>query len=636
MHTHRAPSFTYVAGFVWWIALACCASTSRGPDIGRLPLLTSDDPAAEAELREAQALAERGQRAKAKERYRAFLHKRPDDRLVSLAQLGLGRILLDQHDDGEALALFASVAEHPEPSVAEQGRFYGGVATERLGRHSEAIEALEPMVGRTIEPADTLLLLRTLVAAYAAENKYVQAITTLAMLLNEQQLSAGDRAAARKQLAELIDRKASPADIRDLLDDLDAKNPAFRPVLVRALRDADAAHDLDRARELLERLKEEQIPLDAELSAIAMRSQSTSDANPNAVGAILSLSGRARKVGELALRGLMQAANLPPSGPAPANAPSVIFRDDAGDANRAIAAVEELANVHRVIAIIGPMDAQMALAAGRRAQELDVPLIALSPAGAIPGIGNMVFRYFPTPDAEASALVRAAKARGVESVAVLYPDHAYGEAMLAAFRRAADGAGVNVTLLRSYLPGATSFGAEADALAKGRFDAVFVPDSAQELALIAPALAAAGLWCLPAGQKPTNGGRAISVLAPSVAFDASLPRLAGRYLQGALFSVPFDSSAPGGPSHDFVLRFNEAFGTTPDAFAAFAHDAYRLVRASVEAGAMSRAELAKALMRTQPDGLVAPAHGFAASREARDPVQVMTLEGSEFGPLGAH
>src|ERR1700750_2781949 len=98
------------------LPLACVSSTA--PDIGKLPMLTSDDPKAEAELQEAEKSAKRGKKAQAQKQYRDFLHAHPEDRLVPLAQLGLGELLLEQHQDGEAFALFSSVAEHPEPAVA--------------------------------------------------------------------------------------------------------------------------------------------------------------------------------------------------------------------------------------------------------------------------------------------------------------------------------------------------------------------------------------------------------------------------------------------------------------------------------------------------------------------------------------
>lgn len=617
---------------VWFAAClqVACATAPRGPDIGRLPQLTSDDPKAEAELREAQKSISKGRSTLAQKQLRAFLHEHPEDRLVPVAQLELGKLLLAQQKDGEALALFSSVAEHPEAAVAEQGRFYVGIADERLGRHSEAVEILEPMLGRTIEPEQTSLLLDSLADAYVALSRYADAVRVVSTKLQEPQLAEADRRAAKTKLDDLIDHKATPADIRKLLDELDPKSPAFRQTAVRAVRDADAARDTEHVGELIEMLRSRQIPLDDELTAIALRSQNAGAANPNAVGAILSLSGRARRVGELALRGIMQAAGLPPKGPTAPDAPSVVFRDDAGDVARAVQAVDELANVHRVIAIIGPMDAQIAAAAGKRAQELSVPLIALTPGGNVPSAGEYVFRYFPTPDAEARALAVAARSRGAQSFAVLYPNNAYGQAMLQAFAHEAASKGLTQTKAVPYTPGATSFGAEVESLSKAPFDVLFLPDSAEQVALIAPALAAAGMWSTPAQEHAPNGGRAIGLLAPSVGFHPNLPRLAGRYLQGACFAVPFYAQATEGDVPEFVAQFQETFGSPPDAFAAYAHDAYRMVRASVEAGALTREALVQQLRAAHPKGLVTPASGFDAQREAAHPVDVLELRGSGF------
>ena len=609
-------------------AFCSCASGPRGPDIGRLPQLTSDNPRAESELRTAQKSVERGRTTLAEKQLREFLRVHPEDRLVPIAQLELGRLLLGKHQEGEALALFNSVTEHPEPAVAEQGRFYAGIANERLGRHKEAIDILEPMLGRTIEAEQTRLLLDTLADAYVATQQYAAAVRMLSLRM-EDDLPDAQRRKLRERMSELIDQKAGPADIRQLLSELDPKSPAYRQTAIRAVRDAEAARDTDRVRELIELLREQRIPLDEELTAIALRSQSDGGANPNAVGAILSLSGRARRVGELALRGLMQAAGLPPQGPAAPDAPSVVFRDDAGEPARALQAVEELANVHRVIAIIGPMDAQLAAIAGRRAQELSVPLIALTPAGDIPSAGNYVFRYFPTPAAEARALAAAARRRGAQSFAALYPNNAYGLAMVQAFTREAGSVGIRQAATLAYAPGATSFGNEASELAKRSFDVLFIPDAAQQVALIAPALAAAGLWSSPAGDAPPKG-RAIGLLVPSVGFHPNLPRLAGRYLQGADFAVPFNPQSSDPATREFVQHFTESFGSEPDAFAAFAHDAYRLVRSGVEAGAITREALIEQLRDQRASGLVAPALGFDAQREPLRAVEVLELQGGSF------
>jgi poly(3-hydroxybutyrate) depolymerase len=74
----------------------------------------------------------------------------------------------------------------------------------------------------------------------------------------------------------------------------------------------------------------------------------------------------------------------------------------------------------------------------------------------------------------------------------------------------------------------------------------------------------------------------------------------------------------------------ESFGSEPDAFAAFAHDAYRLVRGAVEAGAMTREALVEQLRVQRATGLVAPAQGFDNSREPLRAVEVLELHGGGF------
>lgn len=628
---HAAAAPIGLASLVLLAMLCGCPAAARGPDIGRLPVLTSDDPRAEAELREAARLRADGQLDAAAARYQAFLDARPRDRLRPIAQLALGRILLAQKHDERALEQFDNVARHGEPAVSEQGRFYAGVAHERLGRHGKAVELLTPMVGRTIEPADTALLLATLAEAHVAEGRVAEAILAL-QSLSEDNAPEADRAAARARITTLAAQNASPADIRRLFEELDRESHAFRQVALRAVRDADAARDTERTRELLETLKEQDVPFDDTLAAIATRAERPSDANPAVVGAILPLSGRARKIGELALRGLMLAAGLPPAGPLSPNAPQLVFRDDGLDPQTAAAAVTELVSVHRVIAIIGPLDAQVALAAGKRAQELGVPLIALTPAGTFTELGPMVFRYFSTPQAETHALVAAARVRGAQRVAVLYPQNPYGELMQTTFEAQARAAGLALAGARAYPAGATSFGAETKDLAKLSFDALFIPDGAQKLALIAPALAAAGIWSTPAGQAAPPGGRAVTLLAPSLAFDPELARQSGRYLQGALLSNPFDARATDGAAHAFVERFKAQFGATPDAFAAFAHDAYRLVRASVTAGATTRQAMAEHLGKVRPTDLVGPSPGLSSTRQPVRATRIVTLTGERFVP----
>lgn len=613
------------------LSIAGCPGHA-GPDFGKLPTITSDDPRAEAEIREARALDEKGSSEDAAARYRSFVTKHPKDPLVAVAELALGRILLRKGDAEGAKPLFDRVAQHPDAALSEQGRFYGAIASQKLGDDAGAVKTLQPMIGRPVDPADTSLLLKTLAQALEGLGRHGDAISALDSLAKDPTPEA-DRRWAENKIAELAKDKASTQEIQRLFDDLPRNGVAWRYVARRAVRDADAKGDAARAHELLDLMRQQDLPIDEELSAIAVRAERPSEANPQVVGAVLSLSGRGRRVGELALRGLMLAAGLPLQGPPSADTPQVVFRDDGGDPERAAQAVSELVSTHRAIAIIGPMDVNAAAAAAARAQELGVPIVLLSPGGKATERGSMVYRYFATADDELRALLLQAKSVGRGRVAALLPQGAYGDLMEATLRTQATSTGAELAVVQRYQPGITSFVDPGAALAKQRFETLFVADEARTVALIAPALAAAGLWCTPPGEQPPNAGRAISLIAPAVAFDHSLARSVGRYLQGAWFSVPFDAQSANGAGQHFVERFESQWNEPPDAFAAFAHDAYKLIRKTVDAGNKTRRALAEALTRADANDLAGPSPGISKERIPRNPTRLLQLQGDTFVPV---
>lgn len=632
----RKPDFLFSLIACTAVAFAPIAVLSAGgcpghggPEFGQLPTITSDDPQAETELREARELQESGDAEAAKARYRAFLERRASDPLAPIAELALGKLLLHGGEVARAKAHFERVSQHPDAALAEQGRFYGAVASARLGDHATAVSVLQPMIGRPIDPADTALLLRTLSDTFVGLSRFGDAVTVLDTLAGES-VPERDRAYARTRIETLVREKVSAEQVDQLYRDLPHDGVAWRHVVRRAVLDADAADDTERVRDLIEVMREQDLPIDAPLAAIAMRAERPSAANPQVVGAVLSLSGRGRKVGELALRGLMLAADLPPDGPPASGAPQVVFRDDGGDPERAAAAVEDLVTVHRAIAIIGPMDVRAAEAAAQRAQELGVPIVLLSPGAGAQQHGEMVHRMFATPADEVHALVAQAKAQGHGRVAALLPEGAYGDLMENTLRMEALALGRQVAIVSRYPAQTTSFVEPAQALAKHGFDALLLADAPQRIALIAPALAAAGLWSSPSAERPPAQARPITVLAPAVAFEPALLRSVGRYLQGAVFSVPFDAEVAQGAGRRFVERFEAQFGESPDAFAALAHDAYKLVRTAVAAGAQTREALADTLWRAQSDELAGPSPGLLPSGQARRPTRLLQLQADAF------
>ena len=615
----------------------CCMLGCAGAaptNLSRLPSITSADPKAEAELSNARELDERGDDRAAADAYRAFMKAHPADPLAPVAKLGLARILVEQGKAAEARPLLAEVSLHADPALAEQGRFYGAVAAQALGDHDTAVATLEPMVGRPIDPADSALLLRTLADALSGMGRHGDAIAVLDKLAAEP-VAASAREHAKGRIAELARDKASPVDIERLSRELDEDAPAWQPVMRRAVRDADAAGDTERTQELLERLRDADVRFDDELSAIAQRAEQPAEADPQVIGAVLSLSGRGRRVGELAMRGLMLGAGLPLSGPPPANAPRLVFRDDGGEPERAADAVNDLVTTHREIAIVGPLDVKCGEAAAQRAQELGVPIVLLTPRGHATRTGAMVHRLFVTPDGELRSLLSAARGAGRKQVAALLPEGGYGDLVAQLLREQASAEGIALTTIERYPTTAKSFVLHTEALAKQSFDTLLLADDPDRIALIAPALAAAGLWSMPLGARAPTSGRGVTLLLPLVAFDNDLQRSVGRYLNGAVFSAPFDPQGVAPGTRRFAEAFRAQFGSAPDAFAAFAHDAYALLRKAIEGGARTRAALAGSLVRARASEPATPSIGFSPEREALSPTRLLQLTEAGFVPLQA-
>jgi len=620
----RAACFFAIATAV---LLTGCPRGSGQPDFETFPSLTTSNPQAEADLRAAREAAEAGDVDDAQARYRAFLHDHADDPLVPVARLGLGRVLLANGDVEASLPLFAAVGEADDPAVAEAGRFYEGVALHLAGRSEEAIERLEPLAGRTTDPERSALLLRTLAAAAQRTGRVALSLEALNRLVESEDLPESERDEGRGLIRQIVEA-AEPDAIAEAYDELPRDGFTWREVAARAIRLAFDAGEMSRVAVIVAELRARDIPMSDELAELAVRAERTERADVRVIGAIAPLTGRARQIGQHVARGLMLASGQPSDGPPAPDAPQLVLRDDGGDPARAAAAVEELVSEHRAIAIIGPLEGRAAQAAARRAQDLGVPLLTLVPDPTVTDAGAMVFRVFPGPEEEARALVAAARARGHQRFGILRPAHPYGARMAEAFERAVREAGGRLVASETYEAGATAFGEPIARLAESAVEALFIPDAGRQLNLIAPALAAAGLWSTRQGGAPPRGGRSVTLLAPSVGVDARV-LVASRYFQGALFASAFHAPSATNVGRGFADAYEARFGEAPDLYAALAWDAFRMIRAAVESGGETRGAVADHVAGGQLP-TAGPSGGLTEARAPRTGARILEVVGDAF------
>jgi branched-chain amino acid transport system substrate-binding protein len=613
------------------VLLSACATTGvRAQDGGLLRApeprdgASAADAQSDAELRTAAEKVERGDREGARADLRAFLDRHPDHPSAARAAAILGRLELARGDAaGARRATEPYAARSAEPGVA----FALGVAESRLGNGPRAVELLTPFAsgGAPVlngddEEAD--MILRTgLAEAQALSGNVPAALAEWDRYWHLRGMRDHEKAFARERAEELAGRLSGDQALAALQStQAPLARAALGPKAAAALR---ARNDAEGARRL-----------DDELSSLR-RSYGFEGAapwlgpgDPSRLGLAVPLSGRLHILGEVALRGAMLALGEPTaSGEA---APfQLLVRDTAAGGDRPDAGTAALVREEAVVGIVGVGD--------RRALEQTardgVPFLVLEDQ--VPGRQTTAFQLIHSPDARAAELARRALAAGARSFAILGPDSAAGQRLAESFKRAVTAGGGRTVVHATYIAGASSFAPAVAQLRRSSFDALFIPDDADRLELVTPALAVADLWSRPVGgakrPPPAPGAakrREVILLSTAVGLSKRLIRNAGRYVQGALLSPGFYAAGDDARSIRFVNRFRQLYNQDPSATDAYGFDGVRLLRATVERGARTRADVLRVLASESFEGVTGtlkfgPDHGRA------DAPLVYTVEGDE-------
>ncbi|MDP1991697.1 MAG: penicillin-binding protein activator [Syntrophales bacterium] len=303
----------------------------------------------------------------------------------------------------------------------------------------------------------------------------------------------------------------------------------------------------------------------------------TPSAERYAIGCILPLSGRNAAYGSQALDAVLLAAGVFNS--SKETRIRVLIEDSQSEPAVAGAAVGKLADAG-VTCILGPLGSQEALEAAKEAQRLRVPILTLTQREGITGIGDYVFRNFLTAAMQVRTVVQYAQTElGLRRFAVLYPDDPYGNEMARLFREEVRRKGGEIRKERSYKTDQTDFVEEILALGgvppvghgtevamitlskqNQDFEALFIPDAYDRVAMIAPQLAYYDLT-------------KIRLLGTSGWDSPELLKADPKPLEGAVFVDGFFADSFRPEVNDFIENFYTAYGREPVVMEALVYDA---------------------------------------------------------------
>lgn len=373
----------------------------------------------------------------------------------------------------------------------------------------------------------------------------------------------------------------------------------------------------------------------------------------NCIGCLLPLSGSFAAYGREVLNGILLGMLGAPTDGAKME---LIVKDTAGKPEKALVELEALVNIRKVVGIIGPLSSKTAAIISEKAQELGVPMIALTQRRDIVKAGDMVFRNFLTPAQEIDSLLEMAMGQlGLERFGILYPDNTYGRFCMNLFWDRLDEMGGSVTAVEAYPPNVTDFADEIKKMVglyyprRGNwrgthtqnkvtrnqeseieleendplidFDAVFIPDTYQRVAMIAPQLA-------------FHDVLGVRLIGTRLWNSPKLLEMAKNYLQGAVFSSGFETESENPKVMDFVADYKNNFGKIPGILAANGYDTIRLLKTIfAENKPQTRDNLRRALLDVPIFEGVTGSFSFDAEGEALKTPLLLTVSGNRAIPI---
>ena len=295
-----------------------------------------------------------------------------------------------------------------------------------------------------------------------------------------------------------------------------------------------------------------------------------------------------------------------------------IFRDTSGDETVAAQQLAELAISDRVMGIVGPLVGNAALGATQRANQERIPLLTMSQKEGLAASSLYTFRNSLTPQLQVRALLDyAMEERGFSQFGIMSPQTRQGENFAAIFREEVIRRGGEVVAEQNYLTDQTDFRYQVrllqgldpnapdeeeqpkdpdaldnpDAIAAEEelppFEALFIPDYADRISLIAPQLSFYGL-------------EGVQLLGTNGWNDAELPRLTRQFTEGAVFTDGFFRHSEYPFVQEFVESYFNRYGEEPTILEAQGYDSAGIMLTLLnDTRVRSREDLRRALAQLQ-------------------------------------
>lgn len=289
------------------------------------------------------------------------------------------------------------------------------------------------------------------------------------------------------------------------------------------------------------------------------------------IGLITPLSGDVKTFGESvknAFEIAVEEANA--SGGAAGLAIATVVVDDRNDPTEASNAANLLINQHRVRAIVGSVTSKATIPVSDMAQSYRIPTItgtATNPKVTVADgrRKDYMFRACYTDSFQGTVMAKFAReSLHAGTSAVLYDaSNDYSKGIAEVFRDAFIGLGGKVTAYESYGRDDVDFSAVLTKVKAAGPDVLFLPDYYNKVGLIA--------------KQVRERGLKVTLIGPDGWDSPELVKVAGDAIEGGYFSNHYSPEDTRPEVANWVSKYRERFGQTPDALGTLAYDATNML-----------------------------------------------------------
>lgn len=316
----------------------------------------------------------------------------------------------------------------------------------------------------------------------------------------------------------------------------------------------------------------------------------TSDTGPIRVGVYADLSGLTSSFGQSTVNGIRMAADeINRAGGVNGRQIELIVEDDQGLPNQAATVVTKLITQDRVHAVLGEVASSNTLAAAPIAQGARIPMITPSSTNPrVTQVGDYIFRVCFTDTFQGEAAARFAyntlRARRAAILTDVNSDYSRGFG--GAFKDTFTRLGGQIVQEQSYQQTDADFSGVLTAIRTANPDVIFIPGYYGQVGVIA------------------RQARQLNIAAPLLGGDGwdapQLFELGGQALNGATLTNHYSVDDPTPRVQEFAAAYRQRYnGTTPDAIAALAYDAMKVLADSIRrAGTTDGPRLRDAIAQT--------------------------------------